>query len=288
MTLKEYLQASKEGDEAIAKLLSDMSSFQERTATRVSGILADLDISGGRLVASEANMARLSEVVNLIERDFADPKWEAAVTDYLKSFDAIGASTVGYVTEFGAVDQALLTSLRQQYKQISAEYLLNPASFNRTMITPISQEVGSYIATGSKFSELVEATNRIITGGEVSDGAILGSARTTATDLVSIYQRTATKVAGDSVGAQFFYYNGPIIDTTRPFCEARAGRYWHRKEIESWANLKPWDGQIPGTNSETVFTLLGGYGCEHILVPVARRDVPASDLERMRKAGFIE
>lgn len=287
MTLREYLSGQAAGDEGIEALLSEMSAFQERIARRVAEIFSDLDISGGRLVASEANIARLSEVMGLIEQGFADARWQGAVRDYLRTFDALGANTAEYLSDFGNLDRGVLTALRQQYKLLAADYLLNAQSFQRSLLNPIAQEVGAYIATGGRYSDLVRSVSDIVTGGETSDGAILGNAKTAVNDLVSVYERTTTKVAADQVGAEFFLYQGRPIDTTRPFCRARAGKYWHREEIAGWGD-EQWQGKAEGTNSETIFSFLGGYNCRHVLVPVARRDVPASDLERMRGKGLID
>ena len=286
MTLTEYLEGQAAGDEGIEALLSEMSAFQERIARRVAEILSDLDISGGRLVASEANIARLSEVMSQIEQGFADTKWQGAVRDYLKTFDSISTNAAEYLSSFGKIDRALVKAIRQQYKQLSADYLLNAQSFQRSLLNPIAQEVGAYIATGGRYSDLVRSVSDIVTGGDTSDGAILGNAKTAVNDLVSVYERTTTKVAADQVGAEFFLYQGRPIDTTRQFCMARAGKYWHREEIAGWGD-EEWSGKAEGTNSETIFSFLGGYNCRHVLVPVARRDVPSSDLERMRGKGLI-
>ena len=286
MTLREYLNGQAAGDEGIEALLSEMSSFQERIARRIAEILADLDISGGSLVASEGNIARLSEVMGLIEQGFADTRWQGAVRDYLRTFDELGANTAEYLADFGTLDRGILTALRQQYKLLAADYLLNAQSFQRSLLNPIAQEIGAYIATGGRYADLVRSVSNIVTGGDVSDGAILGNAKTAVNDLVSVYERTATKVASDQVGAEFFLYQGRPIDTTRPFCRARAGKYWHREEIASWGD-EEWQGKAEGTNSETIFSFLGGYNCRHVLVPVAQRDVPASDIERMRGKGLI-
>ena len=85
MTITEFLRARAAGDEAVERLLKDITAFQERTATRMAGILGDLEISGGRLVASEANMARLSRVIAELESGFADGKWQKARDSYLKA-----------------------------------------------------------------------------------------------------------------------------------------------------------------------------------------------------------
>lgn len=287
MTLQEYLAGQAAGDEGIEALLREMSSFQDRTALRIAEILSDLDISGGRIVASEANIARLSEVMGLVESGFADPRWQRAVRDYLGTFDALGANTMAYISELGTVDGAILTALRQQYKLLAADYLLTAQSFARSLLNPIAQEVGAFIATGGRYSDLVRSVSNIVTGGEEADGAVLGNARTAVNDLVSVYERTATQVASEQVGAEFFLYQGRPIKSTRPFCRERAGKYYHKREIENWAG-EEWQGKAEGTNERTIFSFLGGYNCRHVLVPVSRRGVPAEDLARMKSKGYIE
>lgn len=287
MTLTEFLETRKAGDAAVEKLLTEITAFQERTATRIAGILSELEIEGGRLVASQANMARLSTVINELEAGFADRKWQAAVGEYLASFTELEDGLKSYAAGFGALDTALLTTLKTQYQTISANYLLEASSFTRTLQQPIMQEVGAHIASGGRYRDLVSAVSNIVTGGEDSDGAILGNARTAVNDMVSIYERTATNAAATTVGAEFFFYQGRPIDTTRDFCREREGHAWHKEEVESWGSLE-WAGQIPGTNATTIFSLLGGYNCRHVLVPIARRDIPASDLARMRSKGLVD
>lgn len=287
MTLTEFIASRSAGDKAVEKLLKDITAFQERTATRMAGILADLEISGGRLVASQANMARLSTVIAELESGFADPKWQSAVGEYLASFTELEDGLKAYAGGFGALDTALLTTLKTQYQTLSANYLLDATSFARTLQQPIVQEVGAHIASGGRYRDLVSAVSTIVTGDGESDGAILGNARTAVNDMVSIYERTATQAAATTVGAEFFFYQGRPIDTTRDFCRAREGHAWHKEEVEGWGSLE-WAGQIPGTNSTTIFSLLGGYNCRHVLVPIARRDVPKADLERMKVKGYIE
>jgi hypothetical protein len=227
--------------------------------------------------------ARIAE----LEAGFADPKWQRAVGEYLKSFTALEKGLLEYAAGFGALDAGLLTVLKTQYQTISASYLTNATSFTRTLQQPIMQEVGAHIASGGRYRDLVASVSNIVTGGDDSDGAILGNARTAVNDMVSIYERTATNAAATAVGAEFFFYQGRPIDTTRPFCRAREGKAWHRKEVESWGSLE-WAGQIPGTDSTTIFSVLGGYNCRHVLVPIARRDVPKEDLARMKAAGLID
>lgn len=286
MTLREFQEGQLAGDEGIAKMFDAMSGLQGRLATRIAGILGDLDVRGGTILPTEANIARLSEVMQAIEAGFVDDQYERAVRDYLRTFDKLTTNTATWANELGRFSPDLLTSLSRQYKTIAAEYLLNAQSFSLTMLNPIAQEVAGYIATGGRYRDLVDSVSTIVTGGGEADGALLGNARTAVNDLVSVYERTATSVAAEAVGADFFLYQGRPIDTTRPFCRDRANKYYHRREIAGWAD-EDWNGKMAGTTSTTIFQYLGGYNCRHVLVPVRQDLVPAADLQRMREKGYI-
>jgi hypothetical protein len=286
MTFREFTEGQKAGDEGIAKMFDALSGLQGRLATRIAGILGELDTRGGAILATEANIARLSEVMQAIEAGFVDPTYEAAVRDYLRTFDKLTTNTATWASELGTFSPDLLTALTRQYKTIAAEYLLNSQSFSLTMLNPIAQEVAGYIATGGRYRDLVQSVSDIVTGGEATDGALLGNARTAVNDLVSVYERTATSVAAEAVGAEFFLYQGRPIDTTRPFCRDRSNKYYHKREIAGWAD-EDWNGKMAGTTSATIFQYLGGYNCRHVLVPVRQDQVPAADLQRMRERGYI-
>jgi hypothetical protein len=103
----------------------------------------------------------------------------------------------------------------------------------------------------------------------------------------------------DELGIEWFEYLGGEIPTTRPFCEHREGEIFHRKEIEAWGDGKnsggirdirdgTWAGRIDGTDSKSIFTLVGGWNCRHYLVPVPDRKVPETVKARARAEGFID
>lgn len=70
------------------------------------------------------------------------------------------------------------------------------------------------------------------------------------------------------------------MDTTRPFCKARAGKFFHRSEVEAWASMD-WAGKMAGTDARTIFVTRGGYNCQHSLLPVSKFAVPAADRARI-------
>jgi hypothetical protein len=61
---------------------------------------------------------------------------------------------------------------------------------------------------------------------------------------------------------------------------------YHTEEIRQWATLD-WDGKNRATTADTIFSLRGGYNCNHLLVPIATALVPEDVLTRARRKGYI-
>lgn len=289
MTFGDYLKAA-DGTAATDRLLSEVEALQSRIALKLDRLLGELDIQGGRLVQSAANVAKVEEIMQVLRDDFADERWERAVIDYLGKYDDVNGALVEYAKGLGTVDAAVLTAIKRTFKAQVAEYLTTPQSFTAELWQPIANEALGAVATGQGLAATTRRMQEIVTGTEDAPGALWGAAKTAANDSLTVYQRSAVKAAADQVGSEYFLYRGRSIDTTRPFCDERDGKAWHREEIEAWgrdaASGDGWAGMIEGTNERTIFQYLGGYSCRHTLIPIAWRDVPEEDKARMRAKGL--
>ena len=90
------------------------------------------------------------------------------------------------------------------------------------------------------------------------------------TDNLYQYERNVTKILTNDLQLKHYFYSGTLRETSRPFCKNRAGRVFTEAEVRSWGNMGEWEGKIPGTNSKTIFTYLGGYNCRHRLIPITQ------------------
>jgi hypothetical protein len=81
------------------------------------------------------------------------------------------------------------------------------------------------------------------------------------------------------LGLEFYLYVGGIIDKTRHFCEEKAGKFFHHREIEQWAE-GDWKGKRPDTTKSSIFIYAGGFNCLHQILPVHVSVVPADVIER--------
>lgn len=292
MSLKAFLEARKAADAGADKLLSDMEALQGRLAERLTEELTQLETSGGVILNMEANIARLSRISSIVDELVRDEVWLNAVADYVDNMDGVTSDLLKYLKTLGPVDEAPLLALNRQFKALVADTLTNPQTYASSVTLPVAQDVGASIATQAPLSDAIKSVSIVVEGGEDAAGPIAGDLGPTAIDVAKVSERSITQKAADELGAKFYLYQGSEIDTTRKFCEERRGKVWHQKEIEEWASLQ-WDGKVDGTNEKTIFIYLGGWygkekGCRHALVPVAKRDVPASDLQRMRNKGLID
>jgi len=291
MSFEKFLRDRKIADVAAEDLRRAMSALQIRMADQLADLLVTLDVSGGRIVTSEQNIVRMAEIIRLMKAGMNDPKWVEAVRSYVSSFDDIEGAVLKYGATLGEVEAGSLTAIKAHFQTAIADFLTNPASFNRSMFVPLDRTLSAAVTVGGEFDTTAKAMRDHIKGVGDERGGVERTATGAADTSVTVYERSATQQIADQVGSDIFYYQGRNIQTTRPFCVERAGHAWHRKEIEGWADLE-WAGKVDGTDSQTIFVFLGGWygdqaGCRHVLVPMNRRDAPAGDVARMKAKGLL-
>lgn len=292
MTFEEFLKARRVSDKAADDLSLAMSALQVRMADQLVELLQTLDIKGGKIVTSEANVAAMGEILRLLKANMNDPQWISAVSEYVASFDDVEAAALRYGSTLGDVDEGPLTAIKTHYQTSIAEYLTNPASFGRALFVPIDRTLSAAVTTGAELSSTQGALRDHIKGVGDMRGGVERTAQGAADTAITIYERSATQTIADQVGVEIFVWQGRNISTTRPYpCGEWAGHALHKKEFAEIADHE-WPGKVDGTDAQTIFVFMGGwYGdrasCRHVAVPVALRDVPAGDLARMKSKGLI-
>src|SRR5690606_31346206 len=140
--------------------------------------------------------------------------------------------------------------------------------------------------TGASYNDLLRQVREYILGSDTLDPTLTRHAKQITTDTLFNYNRALQEAVSQNTGLDFYYYSGSIMDDSRQFCVDRAGKYYHKREIEGWASLN-WAGRRRGTNSSNIFIYAGGYGCLHKPIAVSRAVVPEDVLARARAKGYI-
>ncbi len=92
---------------------------------------------------------------------------------------------------------------------------------------------------------------------------------TYASDTLYQFSRAYTDEVTKELDAQYFYYMGTSIKTTRDFCGGRVGKVFTKAQVKDWAKLT-WKGKIEGTTGQSIFMYAGGYNCRHRILPISK------------------
>lgn len=287
MNVEEYVKARAKSDAAFAALILAIQELERRMAKAAATAIGSLDTTGGVLVNSDANINGALRVIDAMKAELAGDPWFNAVSDYLESLDETAERIIKYGVKLGDIDEAPIRGITRNYKMLLGDLLTDANTHASTLWIPTYQTVtGAITGPDGTVASAVEAVTTLTTGDDDTLGRIESELSRPVGDARMVQERASTQVIAQQLDVQFYFYQGSEIDTTREFCADRNDKAWHIKEIESWASLD-WDGKKPETNKGNIIELLGGYECRHVMLPIAKRDVPAVDLERMRSKGYI-
>lgn len=294
MSLERLSDARRQFDDAAAILIGKLQALQTRVAIRAAAVLGSINRDAqGDILMDAANTNSIDVIVDALRGVLIDPEWVAAIAEYMAAFDALETEMLVNARELGLrqADLEALGSIKAHFQRQTARLLTTASSFDGTLYNPLNRTISASVLSGGSFEELLSTVTNIIGGGENDPGALVKAVKGPVETIGALFERSSTQLIADELGSDIFFYQGRNIDTTRGFCRERSGHAWHKSEIEEWASLD-WDGKVDGTDAKTIFVYLGGwYGdraaCRHVLVPIAQRDAPKEDLDRMRSKGLI-
>lgn len=131
-------------------------------------------------------------------------------------------------------------------------------------VSDIVKTLQFHVYSKSRKADFREALRKVL--GE--NGQPMKYFKTYTSDALYQYSRAYTNEVTKALDAQYFYYMGTRIKTTREFCNARFGKVFKKSEVQAWAKQE-WQGKIPGTNAQNITIYVGGYNCRHRLLPIS-------------------
>lgn len=116
------------------------------------------------------------------------------------------------------------------------------------------------VVGGVSFKDFKGQIKVFVTGGQ-SNGIMEREWNLVAEDSFSNFDRGISNQYAVELGLDYAIYQGGLMGTSRPFCEARNNKVFSRKEILKWANI---DFQGKPKVYDPIVDL-GGYRCRHTL-----------------------
>jgi hypothetical protein len=238
--------------------------------------------SAGNIKPNVGNLNKRASIQNKLNRILFGGQFKKGLSAVTAIMRKIASTITKYLKQFPGFKRpksfdAILASAID-----SVIAALGESGIGATVTAQVDELIRSAIVGGNSIQSLRKAMRDYFKNRGLGQVGRI-NANTLISDAMTSLHGAMMKQEAGRLGMKWFKYQGGLIDTTRSFCRARNGHYFHQKEIESWASLE-WDGKNPSTTSATIFLWKGGYNCRHFLIPVVYAVVPAEDRARFARS----
>jgi hypothetical protein len=262
-----------------AVLISDM---QEIIYNKLLIQLKNLDLDAdGYIRQTGANREVLAKAEGVVSEYLPGTKLNAAASEALSvipTIDSLNNEYFSSISDSFKENRIFIRRLQQQTIQAIESNILGDG-LSAQVKMPLVNILNRNVNAGGQFQGFLQEVRTYVEGTESLDGRLLSYSRGFLRDALFQYSRGFQEAMTNDLKLDYYLYSGGIVDKTRPFCEERAGNYYHRKEVEAWAPLT-WAGKNPLTTESSIFIFCGGYNCSHELIPVSTLIVPSDVIER--------
>lgn len=264
--------------------LKDVAEYQRFVYRRVVSAVKEIGLGrGGIISASTANLKLVANLEKDIAKIFLSKDYEQKLKQFLGTFDEATIYNNRYLKFLDSAfneGKNIYSFILSSAKQLTLDSLTG-AGLDVALINPVKNILNTNITTGASYGDLLAQLQREILGDPTNLGRYERYAKQITTDSLNQFSRNYLETATNDLGLEWYYYSGTTRQTTRPFCKERVNKYWHKSEVQAWAD-REWSGKIPGTNSSSIFIYAGGFNCNHQLIPVSEAAVPAEVRARIQ------
>ena len=229
-------------------------------------IINKLSVKDGKIEFSQENIQKILEAQKLIEiyasqqgsfwRFYADGI--VKLTNLVQSnFAVIGSAEMIQRGELAVKNNLAKIGIEPNGTIIKGGFISQASEMK-----PIQQNIGEWmlknVTTGRDFSNLLNEFQKEVQGKELS-GQFTKYVKMQLHDTSFRFLRMQNNLYGETLGLNYFLYQGTVIDTTREFCEKRAGKVFHRSDVNTWKT----EEYMP--TPYNFFEDMGGYNCRHTI-----------------------
>lgn len=286
MTLKELQKLKAELKTALANNFSNSVIKSEREIyLRILELLSTLEKSGGNIALTESNLKIADLIKDELPKIVRESSYTKAVEDFISGINEQKALTDTYLSTTLSTTVSstpFASAVFDQTKRNTIDLLIN-ATPETDFLKSLENIIEVAVRSGQSWKETVELVREYAIGKEDA-GKLNQYSKQVAYDAIAINDRAYTSAIADELESEWFLYAGGELPTSRVFCQDRVGRFFHYKEIESWAS-EDWAGKNDETTEQTIYEYLGGWNCQHTLIPVTIEMVPQDVIDRNIENG---
>lgn len=272
------------------KLVQQVARTNKALFEQMELLLVKLELStDGTIKQNQFNRKILSRVDQYFNRAFTQSGYYSNLnflTKVVINMSDVNALYFDFVLDNFSKDAQYLKSLQKQTITQLETYLANEG-LESIMKRPLVDIMNQNLNTGASFTDLNKQIREFILGSDKLEPTLAVYSKQITRDALFNYSSALQEAVSQKAGLQFYIYSGSSRKDSRDFCTARAGNYYHKKEVEAWGSQN-WAGRRKGTNSSTIFIYRGGYNCEHKLISVSEEIVPKNVIERAKASEMYQ
>lgn len=273
-------------EKAVSKFVDGTSATETTILNRIKLLIRNLEVDAqGNIKPTVANIKATRAIKDDINSIVLNEAYLKKVDTFIDSF----AKTKGITDQFFKGITNNFNPNKLVFKEVLNNNVtltrnsLTSAGINENVIKPILDLVNQSVTSGGLIQDLENDLTLNIKGDKDRLGGLERYSSQITRDALNQYSRNYNESVSSNLGLEWYYYSGSIIQDTRTYCKERAGKYFHKKEVQKVPSQ--WNGRIPGTNSSSIFIYAGGYNCRHIWMPVLIDVVPKTVIRRNISSG---
>jgi hypothetical protein len=268
-------------ENAVSTFTGNSANTQREIMAGVAKLIRQLELDAqGLIKPNTANLRIIRTLRDDINSIVVSPAYLKRVERYMKTFPDIKAITDQLYSTLSTTfnpNNVVFKNVLELSTELTRNSLTS-AGIDSAVISPIVEQVTKGITSGANILDMEEDLRTYIVGEGGRLGRLQRYTSQITRDALNQFSRNYNKALSNNLSMEWYYYSGSVIEDTRTYCTERAGKYFHKKEVEQVP--ADWSGRIPGTNSSTIFVNAGGYNCRHIWMPVLIDVVPRSVVDR--------
>ena len=254
--------------DALEGVLGNVGEVEKALIKQIEAeIKKEISIRNGKILKNKDNLKAINKLRSSLDK-YISGQIASKLKSFKPAFDEIGKVILENYGELASENALVLANLvkEQSIELVKEQFIAEGISAE--VMPELSIILRNAAINGNSINSTIEAVQAL-----VDSGLLPNAAKRITIDGLTTFSRSYVNALTADFDAKWYLYEGALRSTSRSFCESRAGKYYRKKEIESWARLD-WQGKKAGTNSETIFLFAGGYNCYHLILPVPEAAVP--------------
>ena len=247
-------------DKLITDLDGKLPLIFKTLSDQVIEIADSIDFDPKKRVENLQKLRSLkSQIVATITSNVAYQEGVKEVLNGFKELKKLSDSYYSILIDGYSAKSELYKAILESNIQVTQDLLLG-AGIRENFGAAITEVLKENIAGNTSRTQLNKVLRDFIRGTDTEKAYLNRYIKSTVNDTVMTFSREYNNTVADDLNLQFCTYVGTRRESSRTWCIARKGRYFKRSEVVGWAK-ETWDGKIPATNANTIFSYCGGYGC---------------------------